>query len=150
MALPQQKFREIVFQMLYSADFAKGAEGDLIPLLMQHLAVSRSSMRKAELRRLQVEEHLSEIDRLIASASASYDFARIPGVERNVLRLSVYELMFDEEIPAKVAISEGIRLCRKFATAEGANFINAVLDHLYQIQLKEAHEPAVSTGQTAQ
>jgi len=132
MAFSQQKFREIVFQLLYSCDFADSAETDMVDMLMKQLAVTKKVVRNAQEQVRLVRERQTEIDRMISGMSKSYDFSRIPRIERNVLRLGVFELFFANGIPPKVAISEAIRLCRKFATPEAAAFINAVLDALYQ------------------
>lgn len=72
---------------------------------------------------------------MITEHSTSYEFERIPRIERNVLRLGVYEIMYDSDIPPKVAIAEAIRLTRKFATPESATFVNAILDSI----LKSIH-----------
>src|SRR5690606_29501809 len=65
-------------------------------------------------------------------------FERIPRVERNILRLAVFELLHDPSVPPTVAIAEAIRLTRKFATPEAATFINAVLDAIFKMQRGEA------------
>ena len=132
MALSQQKFREIVLQLLYSQDIAHPDDALMLELMMGELAVSKRNVRLAQERVQQIQELLSEIDPLITSVSTSYDFNRIQVVTKNILRLGVFELLFDDQIPPKVAISEAIRLSRKFNTPESASFVNAVLDHLYQ------------------
>lgn len=132
MALSQQKFREIVFQLLYSQDIAHPDEGLMIELMMAELAVSKKNVRLAQERVNKIKEHLSEIDSSIASLSTSYDFNRIQIVTKNILRIGVFELLFDDQIPPRVAIAEAIRLSRKFSTPESASFVNALLDHLYQ------------------
>ena len=131
MAFSQQKMREIVFQLLYSWDFAYGAEADMTDMIMRQLAVTKKVVRNAMEQVQLIRERRDEIDQLISGMSKSYDFPRIPRIERNVLRLGVFELFFTDGIPPKVAISEAIRLCRKFATPEAASFINAILDALY-------------------
>jgi len=132
MALSQQKFREIVFQLLYSQDVGNPDEALMLELMMAELAVSKKNVRLAQERVHKIKERLSEIDPLITSISTSYDFERIQLVTKNILRLGVFELFFDDKIPHKVAIAEAIRLSRKFNTAESASFVNALLDHLYQ------------------
>ena len=128
MALSNQKFREIVFQLLFGLDFSSPIEEDTTEMLMQQLAVPKSALRQAEARARKMVELFPEIDRKIASHAQDYEFDRIPRVERSILRLGIFELFHDAEIPPKVAIAEAIRLARKFATAEAASFINAVLD----------------------
>lgn len=133
MSLPQQKFREIVFQLLYSYDLGKSHEEDMLPLIMKELSVTRKAVKEAAERAQKIQEMWPEIDKEITQSSQSYTFERIQSVERNILRLGVYEILYDEEIPPKVAISEAIRLARKFGSPESANFVNAVLDHIYKL-----------------
>lgn len=135
MALSQQKFREIVFQLLYSQEIISPDENLMLELMMAELAVSKKNVRLAQERVGKIKLLLSEIDSLITSVSTSYDFDRIQVVTKNILRLAVYELLYDEDIPPKVAIAEAIRLSRKFNTAESASFVNAVLDQLYKKNL---------------
>ncbi len=132
MALTKQKSREIVFQLLFSLDFSRPSEEATDEMLMQQLAVPKSALREAQVRVQQIVDLLPEIDRKIAAHSQEYEFDRIPRVERAILRLGLFELFHDTEIPPKVAISEAIRLARKFATAEAASFVNAVLDQAHR------------------
>jgi N utilization substance protein B len=139
MPLPHAKFRELVFCLLYSEDFAASAEEDSIPFLMEQLAVTRKALREAWQRKEEVKQRLEAIDQLIARHARAYAFSRIPGTEKNILRLSVFELLYDAAIPPKVAIAEAIRLSRKFATPEGGTFVQAILDGVAR---EAPHAPA--------
>lgn len=130
MPISPQKFREIVFQMLYSDDF--GSSEEVAEMLMAQLSVTKRIVREARETKDKVLEKKEKIDAVIRGSSEAYDFERIPRVERNVLRLGIYEMLFSGIIPPKVAIAEAIRLSRKFATAEAATFVNAVLDAVYK------------------
>ena len=141
MALPLHKFREIVFQLLYSQTIGTPDETLMIDLIMGELAVSKKNVRLAQEKVHLIQENLPEIDRLISSVSTSYDFERIQTVTKNILRLGIFELFYDELIPPKVAIAEAIRLSRKFNTPESASFVNALLDHLYKKSLGEEGDP---------
>ena len=134
MALPQQKFREIVFQLMYSHDLAQADDEDMIAMMMPQLEVTKKNIVEALERRQEIQAKIEEIDQLIAQTSESYEFERIPCIERNILRLGIFELLFSS-IPHKVAIAEAIRLTRKFATPEAATFVNAILDKLYQTRV---------------
>lgn len=127
MAHSQQKFRELVLQLLFSQDYSHPCEGETLEMLMQQLAVTKSTLRKAALRAEKMTEKFPEIDRMIAKLSQGYEFNRIARVERSILRLGVFELLHDSDTPSKVAIAEAIRLARKFATPEASTFINGVL-----------------------
>lgn len=137
MSVPAQKFREAVFQLLYSYDIGRGDESDMIDLIMNELAITKKTTKEALARAQSIRKKLSEIDEMIGNTSQSYTFERIQSVERNVLRLGLYELFFDEAIPPKVALAEALRLTRKFGTKESASFVNAILDALYKQSLGE-------------
>lgn len=132
MALPKSKFRELVFQILYSEDMGGEQSDSVLKLMMKELSVSKKNAREAWDRARMILDDKSRLDELISSSSKEYAFDRIPSVERNLLRLGVYELLFDEDIPPKVAITEALRLARKFSSKESGTFVNAVLDNIYQ------------------
>ena len=137
-SIPQQKFREIVFQLLYSHDIGQPDKAAMTSMLMKELSVTKKTMELAHQRMDEVLAVRNEIDKLISNTSKSYDFQRIHVVERNILRLGTFEIYYDELIPPKVAIAEAMRLARKFGTAEAANFVNAILDALYKLQKGES------------
>lgn len=141
MALSQQKFREIVLQLLYSQHITRPDETLMLELMMAELAVSKRNIRLALERVQKIKLLLPELDHLITSVSKSYDFERIQVVTKNILRLAVFELFYDDQIPHKVAIAEAIRLSRKFNTPESASFVNALLDQLYQKSLGNEADP---------
>jgi N utilization substance protein B len=130
--LPPQKFREMVFQLLYSHDVSELETEEMILLLMNELKVSKRNVREAHARMQTILEKLPEIDVRIAAASELYTFDRISRVEKTLLRLGIFELLYDDTVPPLVAIAEGIRLCRKFGTRESADFVNAILDKVYK------------------
>lgn len=132
MSLSPQKFREMVFQLLYSHDIGHPNEDLMIELMMAELVVSKKNVRLALDKVYRILDKLPDIDSRITAVSTSYAFDRIQSVTKNILRVAVFELFFDEEIPPKVAIAEAMRLSRKFGTPESANFVNALLDHLYK------------------
>lgn len=132
MAIPVQKFRELVFQILYSSDIGGSTPEDILELMMKELAVTRKTVHQAQERVDEIKALRKELDKIIKKTSVSYDFDRIQTVEKNILRLEIYEMLYDDSIPPKVAISEGMRLARKFGSPESANFINAILDHIYK------------------
>ena len=138
MTIPAQKFREIVFQLLYSRDIAQTSDEAMIELLTKELAVTKKAVCEAQERVQQILDNKEKIDSMIAKTSLAYTFERIQSVERNVLRIGVFELLFDDTIPPKVAISEALRLAKKFSTKEAALFVNAILDAIYQSSLGKA------------
>lgn len=74
--------------------------------------------------------HLEEIDTRIRRYCENYEFRRISAVDRNVLRLAIYEMLFREDIPPVVSINEAIELAKKFGGAESGRFVNGILDRV--------------------
>ena len=76
--------------------------------------------------------HLDAIDQRIADAIDNYSPERLDRVDRAILRLGGYEILFAEDVPVAVAINEAIKLARSFGTTESPGFINGVLDRVAQ------------------
>jgi N utilization substance protein B len=83
-----------------------------------------------------------EIDRLIARYAENWTIQRMAVVDRNILRMATYELLYCPDIPAKVCINEAIDLAKKFGDAESGKFVNGILDRIH----KEAAKDAAKTG----
>ena len=74
-----------------------------------------------------VVQHQSEIDALISAHATGWDLARMPGVDRAILRIAVFEVTQSTDVPNAVAISEAIRMAEELSTEQSAGFINGVL-----------------------
>jgi N utilization substance protein B len=74
-----------------------------------------------------VVEHRERIDELLTSYSEGWTLDRMPAVDRNVLRLGVYEVLYVEDVPDAVAVSEAVSLVRDLSTDESPSFVNGVL-----------------------
>jgi len=133
MSLPKQKFREVVFQLLYSQDLICSDKDSLISFIKDENKISKKNALACFELLSKVKEKIELIDPyIITETSADYAFDRISSVEKNILRLALYEIFYDETIPGKVSIAEGIRLARKYSTPQSAKFVNAVLDTIYK------------------
>jgi N utilization substance protein B len=138
MPLPPQKFREIVFQLLFSAAFDGAELENTAFMLMGELKVTKKTVLEACERARQVLARLDEIDEKIRKTSDQYQFERISSAEKCALRLGFFELFFDATLPHKVAIAESIRLTRKFGTPESADFVNAIMDTVFKNEFELA------------
>lgn len=72
-------------------------------------------------------EHIEKIDASLVDKLENWSLARLPKIERTVLRIAVYELLFTEETPAKVVINEAIEICKVFGDEKSSRFVNGVL-----------------------
>jgi N utilization substance protein B len=93
-----------------------------------------------------VVAHLADLDRLIASLSESWTMARMPAVDRNVLRLGAYEILHRPDVPEGVAVSEAVELVGRLSTDESAAFVNGVLAKVAQLKPPTVSESAGSDG----
>jgi N utilization substance protein B len=78
-----------------------------------------------------VNQHLAEIDRVIQGHSENWRLERMSRVDRNILRISVFEMAYCQDIPPRVAINEAIDLGKQFGTEESGAFINGILDGIF-------------------
>ena len=125
--LPKRKFREIVFQLLYSNGFMRIDGDEYISVMMELIKTTKKNVLAAYAEVLKIEPHLPEIDDLIQKGAKDYKFERISKVELNILRLGFFEMIHNKLAP-KIAISECLRLCSKFSSKDSAKFVNAILD----------------------
>lgn len=148
--------REMAVQMLYQRDLgdsevpalvrsfdvpdflAQTADGDdqeTAPAIGPRLPEAREAFEYA--RRL-VEgtvAHLEEIDGLLRAQADNWRLERMPAVDRNVLRLAVYELMHELDVPKLVVLDEAVELAKRFGSEQSGRFVNGLLDGLLR-----AHE----------
>ena len=81
-----------------------------------------------------IEKHIAEIDKIIETAAPEWPIAQISMIDRNVLRIGLFELLYSnkKEVPPKVAINESIELAKTFSGATSGKFVNGVLGTVYK------------------
>jgi N utilization substance protein B len=77
-----------------------------------------------------IKENQSQIDSLIAESLTNWTIDRIPRVDRNILRIAVYELLFQKDVPVNVVISEAVKLAEDLSTDDSAAFVNGTLANI--------------------
>ena len=131
----RRKSREMAIQILYQMDVNGMTASEAIPFYRHLLEANKKLLPFAEELVKGVEDRRIEIDRLIQKHSKNWRIDRMAWVDRNILRLAVYELVFLRATPPKVALNEAIDLGKKFGTSDSSSFINGILDSIHQ-QLK--------------
>ena len=130
--------RSIAMQSLYEWDFysKKSALEELVNRNIEEFGPGLEEGNKEFVRRLAagVKEHLSQLDIIIEKAAPEWPIQQITLVDRNVLRLGLYELIYGnkEEVPPKVAINEAIELAKNFSGESSGKFVNGVLGTVYR------------------
>ena len=79
----------------------------------------------------------NEVDTLIRERSKNWDFERITLIDKLILRMSLVEMIYMDEIPPKVSISEGVEIAKQFSTDDSSSFINGILDSVYNEIVKK-------------
>ena len=80
---------------------------------------------------LGVWEKKADLDRLIRRSSKNWRVERMTRVDRNILRIAIYEVVYRKDVPPKVSIDEAVELGKRYGTEESGAFINGILDHIY-------------------
>jgi N utilization substance protein B len=123
--LKRRKAREAALQALYQLDIAGGgdeAAGGAVPAVRGHDREFTSLLVEG------TREHLIEIDAMIERFAEHWSIGRMAVVDRNILRLAIFELRYYEKTPYRVVIDEAVELAKKFGSEESSAFINGILD----------------------
>jgi N utilization substance protein B len=83
-------------------------------------------------------DRIEEIDRMIGERTIGWRFERLALIDRNILRLGVYELLFLDEVPPEVAMDEAVELARKYGTEQARSFVNGILDRIWKERSERA------------
>ena len=110
---------EVALAAYWASDFSEGGErpGDETRAFADQLAAG-------------VAKGLALIDKAIQKATQNWKLERMARVDRNILRVAAFELLFSAEVPARVVINEAIDIAKKYGTTESGAFVNGILDRL--------------------
>ncbi|OGE75801.1 MAG: transcription antitermination factor NusB [Candidatus Doudnabacteria bacterium RIFCSPHIGHO2_02_FULL_48_21] len=137
--------RTVAMQTLYEWDF-NGSRGNLDEILarsIENFAPGIDDPKFINDLVSGVREHKAEIDSIIEKTAPEWPIEQITIIDRNILRLGIYELMYAKEVPPKVAINEAVELGKTFGGGSSGKFVNGVLGTLYrQMNPEEATKQA--------
>jgi N utilization substance protein B len=125
----RRKSREFALQVLFQLNITKQDPIKAFAQSKENFSKEESD-EFAEQIVLGVQEHLQEIDRLIEKYSENWRLDRMSLIDRNILRMAIFELLYCEEIPPKVTLNEAIDLGKRFGTDDSGSFINGILDRI--------------------
>lgn len=147
--------REIALQVLYQVEQNPGYRDADVERFIER------RMREPKLREFAreliggVREHQPRIDELIAGVAENWRLDRMAAIDRNILRIGAFEMLFCPDVPVKVAINEALELAKRYSTAQSSRFVNGILDRLQAAEVTPpaapvddppvAHDPPVDT-----
>jgi transcription antitermination protein NusB len=126
--------REIALQVLYQLEQNPGYAASEVERFIER------RLREPRLREFAreliagVQAHQPRIDSLISDVAENWRLDRMAAIDRNILRLGAFEMLFCPEVPVKVAINEALELAKRYSTAQSSRFVNGILDRLQTTQ----------------
>lgn len=131
--------RECALQLLYQWDMTKQPPADIL----DQFWADRPESPEVRTFAMQLVEgalqHLAVIDEALQKYAENWELSRMAVVDRNILRLGTYELLFAEEIPSKVTINEAVELAKRFGDVDSSKFINGILDKIHKTACPGKH-----------
>lgn len=130
--MSRREIREQIFKLLFRAEFYEGKElSEQEQLFMEELDKDENKDTiYIQDKFKQILAHLTEIDAMINEVAQGWKTSRMGKVDLTLIRLAVYEIKFEEDIPARVAINEAVELAKSYGTDDSASFVNGILAKL--------------------
>lgn len=135
------KAREYALQLLYQVDLTRTDAQHVLEEFWSHHSVPPEVKTFASHLVEGTTGHLEDIDRLIASHATNWDITRMAVVDRNILRLGAYELLYLEDVPPKVCLNEAVELAKRFGDDESSKFVNGILDAIHKTHRSQPASP---------
>ncbi len=124
----RRKARECVLQVLFQLEFNTTDPESLIRRYWEYQKVSDEIREYANWLLKGIRAHAKEVDETIQSTSVNWRIPRMAVVDRNILRIAVYELLFEKTLAPAIVINEAIEIAKRYSSEEASVFINGILD----------------------
>ena len=128
----RSKARKAALDLLYEADIRKTSASSLMLARITDVEYIIRDLTKDLIDG--VESNRRKIDELITTYSQGWDMDRMPVIDRNILRLGIYEVLWSKDVPEAVAISEALELGQTLSTDDSSKYINGVLSKILEIK----------------
>ncbi len=136
----RRRARAVALQTLFEVDLAGHGPSLVLKQRLADWDLDETNARFADHLVQGVLEHLSQIDPTIAEIAPEWPLDQMSPIDRNILRIAIYEMTFDPDIPIKVAINEAVELAKLFGSESSRRFVNGALGTLASTQMsRETH-----------
>ena len=126
----RRKARELALKMLYQMEVNRDTVDQALQKYTKIFPYQDDIIDYARFLLTGVGREQKTLDGYIAIASEHWKISRITYVDRNILRVGIYEMLYSEEVPPKVAIDEALELAKKFGAEDSKDFVNGILDRV--------------------
>lgn len=140
----RRRSRQFALQVLYQLEINKQSAQETLNQFQKTYLPQGERDEFLERLVYGVLEHRKEIDRLIKQYSKNWRLDRMPLIDRNILRLAIFELMHCEDIPPKVTLNEAIELGKRYGSEDSGRFVNGILDRIQNEVVKKPDRPSPS------
>jgi transcription antitermination factor NusB len=144
----RRKARELAIQVLFHLEFNPDQPSESFGLICENFEASKSIRGFSSRLVFGVHEKRKDLDGWIQRASENWRLERMSLLDRSILRLATYEMLFLHDVPPKVSIDEAVELGKKFGSRDSAGFLNGVLDRIYSTLLHEGRVKERSISET--
>ena len=132
------KARECALKILYAVDIRKDSPGECTRIFWEnHPAIADKIKEFSDFLIKGVTENRDFIDSVISKYATNWQIQRMPIIDRNILRLATFELLFAEDIPPKVSINEAIEMAKRYGDKDSGKFVNGVLDKINKTEKRK-------------
>jgi len=127
----RRKARKRALDFLYEADLRSA-----LPLDIYHSRPADDLSQEEYVGRLLqgISLHREKLDELIMTYAQGWDMDRMPAIDRNLLRVAIYEILWESDLDEKIAVSEAVEMAEELSTAESSRYINGVLGRIIAIK----------------
>ena len=130
--------REHALKILYQFDITKRPMEAVVASYWQaEETKDREIIAYANLLAIGVGGHIEDIDHKISDYATNWQIRRMAIIDRNIMRIGLYELQYTTDIPPKVAINEAVELAKKYGDLESSKFVNGILDKIHKKEIVE-------------
>jgi transcription antitermination factor NusB len=127
----RRRARELAIQVLFHMEYNPGDPGESFERVCDSFGPPKEVRAYSRDVVVGVWENKADLDRLIRRSSKNWRVERMSRVDRNILRIAIYEVVYRKDVPPKVSIDEAVELGKRYGTEESGAFINGILDHIY-------------------
>jgi len=128
----RRRGRESALQVLYQIDVTQRNAEEALALFWSNFAFDEEARSFSESLVRGVVEHYDEINDLVERHAEHWKMSRMTWIDRNILRIAVFEFLYCADVPSKVTINEAIELGKRFGSEDSGAFVNGILDRITQ------------------
>lgn len=134
--------RECALKVLYQMEMTRWPSEKALANFWEQESEHADDVRDFTMRLIDgIQSNLTGLDEKLSEYATNWQLSRMAVIDRNVLRMGLYELKYSEGIPPKVAINEAVELAKKYGDMESSKFVNGILDKIHKKEISAPEKP---------